>query len=77
MLLVDWLELEKNLGDMEVVLKSYFKWDFEEMWYLGYVIYIIVLKEFLFVDICYYWKLDFNGDFVFIIRGLKFNCVKF
>lgn len=76
MLLSDWLELEKNLDDMEAALKSYSERDFEETWYLGHDIYITASKEFPLVDIRHYWKPDPNGDFVPTTRGLKLNRAK-
>lgn len=76
MLLVDWLELEKNLDDVEAALKSYSERDFEETWYLGHAIYITASKEFPLVDIRQYWKADPNGDFVPTKSGLKPNRAK-
>lgn len=76
MLLADWLELEKNLDDMEAALKSYSERDFEETWYLGHDIYITASKEFPLVDIRHYWKPDPNGDFVPTTIGLKLNRAK-
>lgn len=46
------------------------------IWFVGSNIYVIVLKEYFFLDFWYYWKLNLNGDFIFIIKGVKFNCRK-
>lgn len=76
MFLIEWQLLESFVIGMEKVVLNYREYKVDYIWFVGSNIYVIVLKEYFFLDFWYYWKLDLNGDFIFIIKGVKFNCRK-
>lgn len=76
MFLIEWQLLESFVIGMEKVVLNYREYKVDYIWFVGSNIYVIVLKEYFFLEFWYYWKLDLNGDFIFIIKGVKFNCRK-
>lgn len=76
MFLIEWQLLESFVIGMEEVVLNYRECKVDYIWFVGSNIYVIVLKEYFFLEFWYYWKLDLNGDFIFIIKGVKFNCRK-